>query len=103
MPPILDEIQRVLSYPKNSRRYGLQPEPTRFMVALIADYATIVKGDTPLDVISEYPPDNAVLACALEAEVHFIVSGDRHLLSLSVFQGISIVTGRRFLDEIAAQ
>lgn len=99
-PLIIDEIQRVLNYPKIRRRYGLNPQQISFMVALIAEYATIVKGDTPLDIIRDDPPDNAILACALEAEAHYIVSGDRHLLSLSVFQGIPIVTGRRFLDEI---
>jgi hypothetical protein len=43
----------------------------------------IVKGDTPVNIIRDDPPDNAILACALVAEAHFIV------------------TGRQFRDEIA--
>ena len=78
-----------LYFPKIRRRYRLQPEEIGFMLALIADYATMAKGDALLDVIRKDPTDNAVLACALEAEAHFIVSGDCHPLSLSMFQQCS--------------
>ena len=36
--------------------------------------------------------DDAVLACALAARAHFIVSGDEDLLVLDAFKGISIIT-----------
>ncbi|MBI3148557.1 MAG: putative toxin-antitoxin system toxin component, PIN family [Betaproteobacteria bacterium] len=37
------------------------------------------------------PDDDHVLACALAAQADLIVSGDRHLLNLARFHGITIV------------
>jgi predicted nucleic acid-binding protein len=44
-------------------------------------------------VISQDADDDQVLACALEARVHLIASGDQHLHSLGGnYQGVRIVT-----------
>jgi len=51
-------------------------------------------------VIEEDPDDNVVLATALEGRAEFIVSGDRHLLSLREFRGIRIVTVREMLETL---
>jgi predicted nucleic acid-binding protein len=48
-------------------------------------------------VVVEDPADDEVLACALAAKVDAIVSGDRHVLGLKAFQGISILTPSEFL------
>ena len=42
------------------------------------------------------PEDDAILACALEARVDYLVTGDEDLLELKVFKGIRIVTPRDF-------
>lgn len=44
--------------------------------------------------------DNRILECAVEGEAEFIVSGDRHLLTLESFRGIRIVRARELLDLI---
>lgn len=42
--------------------------------------------------------DRHVLECAIEANAHFLVTGDRkHLLPLREYQGIRIVTPAEFL------
>jgi predicted nucleic acid-binding protein len=43
-------------------------------------------------------PDNRILECAVAAEADFIVTGDKHLLSLKHFRNISIVTLSHFLE-----
>jgi predicted nucleic acid-binding protein len=43
------------------------------------------------------PDDDAILACALAAGADAIVSGDRHLLDLKVYEGIPIVTAAEAL------
>lgn len=48
-------------------------------------------------VIGKDKADNYILACALLSQSNFIVSGDKHLLSLKSFQGISILTPKEFL------
>ena len=42
------------------------------------------------------PDDDAILACALEAEVDYLVTGDADLLELKTFKGIHIVNPRDF-------
>jgi putative PIN family toxin of toxin-antitoxin system len=43
--------------------------------------------------------DNHVLECAVEAEADFILTGDKDLLALHPFRGISILTARQFIDQ----
>ena len=38
------------------------------------------------------------LACAVEGEADYIVSGDQHLLKLGAFKGIQIITPAQFLN-----
>ncbi len=48
-------------------------------------------------VIKEDPSDDKFLACALASQASFIISGDKHLLSLKKFQDIFIVSPNEFL------
>lgn len=50
------------------------------------------------DVILDDPTDNKFLACALEGNAGYIVTGDQHLLRLKTYQEIDILTPRQFLD-----
>jgi len=52
-----------------------------------------IEGAVPND-----PDDDAVIACAVAAQADYIISGDRHLLSLGEFQGIKICTAEHFLN-----
>ena len=42
---------------------------------------------------------NFTLACALEAEADYIVSGDNHLLEIKHFQKIQIVDANAFVKK----
>lgn len=43
------------------------------------------------------PDDDHVLECAVEAQAEFIVTGDKHLLNMSPFEQILILTPAQFL------
>jgi putative PIN family toxin of toxin-antitoxin system len=43
--------------------------------------------------------DDKFLACALASKAKLIVSGDKHLLRVSGYRGIVIVSPRKFIDE----
>jgi uncharacterized protein len=45
------------------------------------------------------PDDDKFLACALAAKCKLIVSGDKHLLKVSGFQGITVMPPRQFVDK----
>jgi predicted nucleic acid-binding protein len=52
---------------------------------------------TTVGLIKDDPTDNMFLACALDGQADYVVSGDHHLLSLGSLQGIGIVSPRDFL------
>jgi putative PIN family toxin of toxin-antitoxin system len=60
--------------------------------------AILADPDFELNAVPSDPDDNRVLECALAGNADTIVSGDRHLLRISSFEGIAIVTVRQFLE-----
>lgn len=93
-----DELIRVLAYPKfelteKEIDYILYVEILPFF-----DAAEFPKG--PL-IIEDDPQDDMFLRCADAAGAEFIISGDRHLLSLKSYKNIPILTPAKFLDTIA--
>jgi len=65
-------------------------------VGQIRSFSEIVRPKGPLAVIAD-DPDNRVLECAVEVQADFIISGDKHLLNLKVYRGITIVRPSDFL------
>ena len=58
---------------------------------------------TPTEVENLIPqdsPDTLVLACAVEGDADYLVSGNLHLLNLKQHRGIQIVTPAQFLEII---
>jgi putative PIN family toxin of toxin-antitoxin system len=50
-----------------------------------------------INAVKDDPDDNRILECALAAGAEVIVSGDGHLLRLTAYEGITILTPRSFL------
>ncbi len=97
---ILEEIDRVLHYPKILKRHQWREERIRLFLEDLAHLAVLTPGERTLTVITEDPSDNRYLECATEGEAEYIVSGDQHLIELEVYQNIRILTPRAFLDII---
>ena len=95
-PAILDEYRRV------GRELGIRHREvtTSFeaILSLITMNAMIVDA-APLDEpVSDDPADDMFLAAALASHASIVVSGDRDLLRVSGWQGIVVLTPRRFHD-----
>lgn len=54
-------------------------------------------GGKPVNIIGDDTEDNKILECAISAGAEFVVSGDKHLLTLKSFEGIKIVTPEEFI------
>lgn len=96
---ILEEYLRVLSYP----RFNLSETEIDFLIYQeILPYfdAVEIPSDRPL-IIADDPSDDLFIYCALTAKAGCIISGDHHLLELSSFKEIAIVTPTSFLETSA--
>src|SRR5713226_4081847 len=96
-PALLDELDEKLR-----AKFGVSVEDAAFLRAKLENVAQVVEPQEALSVIEDDPDDNRVLECAVEGGADLIVSGDRHLLKLASFQGISIVTVRQFMESAEA-
>lgn len=88
-----EEISRVLDYPK----FKFAEEQKKSFKALVSSIAAFVQPKTRLEIVKDDPADNAILECALTAEVDFIITGDEHLLSLGMLGSTKIVKASDFL------
>ncbi len=69
------------------------------ILTLIVTHSEIIQ-IPPLPVqVCEDRDDDKFLACALSSGSKIIISGDKHLLKLSGYQGISIWTPRVFVEK----
>ena len=100
---ILAEIGRVFRYPKIAKRLRWSEEQLQAFLDNLAHIAIMTPGLLTLTVITEDPPDDRYLECAVEGEAAYVVSGDRLLLRLGVYQGIPILTPRAFLEVLQRQ
>ena len=99
---MIEELERVLRYPRVRTKYNLKDEDIGLAVGLIKKFAIVLPDLIKLNVIKEDHDDNKVLACALAAQADYIVSGDNHLLDLGVFENIPIVTVKGFIANFTA-
>jgi uncharacterized protein len=100
-PAILEEIGRVLRYPKIVLRHRWPEEKIRLFIEDLAHLAILTPGQRGLNVITEDPSDNRYLECAIEAIAEYIVSGDQHLRRLGTYQGITILAPQELLGVLA--
>jgi putative PIN family toxin of toxin-antitoxin system len=95
---ILDELGRVLRYPKIVAYHQWSDERLRTWLDALAHLAVMTPGRLTLAVIQDDPPDNRYLECAVEGGASYLVSGDRRLLALGSYEGIAIVSPRVLVE-----
>jgi putative PIN family toxin of toxin-antitoxin system len=96
---IIAEYLRVLAYP----RFDLSENHIAYLIyQQILPFFEIVPVQTPAGVICGDPEDDKFLHCAVAVAARFIISGDHHLLNLSSYGNIPIVTVSAFLEAISA-
>ncbi|MCE9647254.1 MAG: putative toxin-antitoxin system toxin component, PIN family [Chloroflexi bacterium] len=91
---ILDEYRRVGQILSAERpKVDLTPILT-FMI----EHAKVYQPVELEESICEDPDDDKFFACALASGSQVIVSGDKHLLKVSGYQGIEVLKPREFVD-----
>ena len=82
---------------------GLSAAEAARAIAEILSFSQLVTIENKLHVVAADPDDDKVLECALAGGVDFIVTGDRHLLDLTSYEGIPILRADGFLEKILSR
>jgi putative PIN family toxin of toxin-antitoxin system len=92
-PAILEEYQRVM------RELAVQFPEIRVegLIDFMIVHSEIIVPPSLPPVIQADPSDDKFLECAVAGEAACIVTGDKHLLKLLKFRGISILKAREFV------
>jgi uncharacterized protein len=91
---ILEEYQRVGEIlAEQFPGVNLQP-----IIDLVTTNAEVFPNQVLPESLCEDPDDDKFIACALAGRCRVIVSGDRHLLKVSGFRGLTVMSPRRFID-----
>jgi putative PIN family toxin of toxin-antitoxin system len=86
-PSILDEYRRIGA----ELALKFQDVDLKPFLDLLTVQAEIVLAPTLPPVVHDDPSDDKFLEAALAGKAPYIISGDKHLLKLSIFQGIQIL------------
>ncbi len=90
-------------YEKLQSKMNLSAAEAARAIAEILSFSQLTTIENKLHVVTADPDDDRVLECALAGKADFIVSGDRHLLDLKSYQGITILRADRFLETILSK
>jgi uncharacterized protein len=96
-PDILDEIEEKLRV-----KFGFHPRHAHLLSAFVRRQTTSITVKGPPTKACRDPDDDYILAAAANAKCDFLVTGDKDLLALKTFGGISIVTPRDFAELVSA-
>lgn len=95
---ILDEYRRVGEILAEERpKIDLGP-----ILNFVIEHAKVYKPTRLKEPICEDPDDDKFFACALASGSKVIISGDKHLLKVSGFQGIEVLKPREFVNRYLA-
>ncbi len=94
-PDILEEYNRVLE--ELSPKYTSAFSGIGKILELVERYADLVLSPPLPKPICDDPDDDKFISAALAGKAECIVSGDKALLKIGAYQGISILTAKAFV------
>ncbi len=104
--PIIEELKQVLKRPHLREKMVADPQP---LVDVVETDTEQTAGELVLEGVCRDPKDDIFIACAVEGEADYIVTGDKGLLDLGEYQGVKIVRPEEFvatldvLERVSAQ
>ncbi len=93
--PIIHEVLDVLA-----RKFSRNPEDLAHTAVFLSELGTLVTPRKKLRVLTD-EPDNRILECAVTGHADVIVTGDKAMLTLGMFQNVETIGLRDFLSRLA--
>ncbi|MCC5620877.1 putative toxin-antitoxin system toxin component, PIN family [Nostoc sp. CHAB 5715] len=94
---ILDEFAEKLLV-----KFEFSEEMTQAAVKEVSGFSRLVKISGTLKAVPADPDDDMVVECALIGNATHIVTGDKHLLSLTTHKSVAIVKAAEFVALLAS-
>lgn len=94
---LIKKVKRIRNY------YAYPDEQVDRFLANLAALGELALELPMLRVVPDDPKDDMIVATAVKTKADYLVSGDRHLLSMEAYDGIQIITTRAFLTLIAPE
>jgi putative PIN family toxin of toxin-antitoxin system len=89
---IIGEFEGILR-----KKFKITPADVSEISAIVSEAASEIIHDlSPVPSICRDPEDNIIIACAVDAQADYIVTGDEDLLILKRYKGIVILNPRNF-------
>lgn len=99
---LLEELREILLRPSPAKRLSLIRLSAGQVLAKYIETVDLVAPIATPRVVRDDIDDDHVIAAAVAAQADFIVSGDRHLLTLGIHHGIRIITAAEALQTVSA-
>lgn len=96
--PVMVELERILT-----GKLGFESKRWRGVEELLVDLAVelVPVPEASPEAVTGDPADDLILACAVQAGVDVLVSGDRrHLLPVGEHRGVRVITPQALLAEM---
>lgn len=77
---------------------NVEPAIRTLMMTALDEQAIRTPLTAQVTGVASHPEDDLVLATAVSAAADYLVTGDRQLLKVGVYEGVAIVSPRDFLD-----
>jgi len=97
---LVGEYQDVTRRRHISKKYQTIGERVETISDFLQHDAVQVAGVPTERVILDDPKDDFLIACAIEGNAEYIVSGDEHLLELGRYRGVEILRPRDFVERV---
>lgn len=94
---ILDEVKRVLHYPRLRKKADYTDEEIFQYVSLLRFVCRLISPLPLLHAVKRDPNDDIIVACAVAAKAAHIVTRDKDLLDLGEYENILIITPEDYL------
>lgn len=99
-PTIVAELKEVVYRPRLRRH--MQVDPTVLLELIEAD-AELTSGQLVLTGVCRDPKDDQFIACALEGDANYLVTGDSDLLDMESYQGVIMIRAYDFVEMLDNQ
>ena len=94
-PAILNELREVVYRPRLRQHMAVDPA---VLLDLVEADAEMVPGELVLSGVCRDPKDEPFIACAVEGNAAYLVTGDADLLDMSAYQSVTMIQAYDFVN-----